>query len=187
MESNAKNDSVIELLRDHYYVILCEGCFNYDQVKVFPRSGRTRDAKTSIVVKSPEGLQEARLYARSRSVDIVSFGSSNLKYLDESEIGLLSEFGKAIEIRVNELVSNYKALGRLRRTASLLINKEIAVSFTCSPASVLQICVPMQVLSFFENLKLNAEDLTVLWSLATNYVISKVEEKGMRKVLSGDR
>ena len=186
LESNVRGDPASELLKRYYYLLLCEGCTKYDFEKVFPRTSSPKKAKRYIVVASPNSLSEARLYARSKLVDLISFGKENLKYLDESEIELIMSSGKAIEVRVDELIEDYKALGRLRKVSSLLINKEIATSFTCSPASKLNVCLPTQVLSLLNHLRVDEEDALVLWSLATNYVLSKLESKGMRKVLSGD-
>lgn len=186
MESNVKSNDVIELLLHHYYLLLCEGCSNYDFEKVYPRSSKVKKSKSEIIVASPRNLSEARLFAKSRIVDIVSFGASNLRYLDSSQVELLIQSGKAIELRINELITDYKALGRLRRFASLLINKEIATSFTCSPSRALEICVPHQVISLLKTLELGEEDSLTLWSLSTNYVLSLVESKGMKKVLRRD-
>jgi len=184
-ESWVKDEEAAGLVKAFYIGCLCEGC------KACPprvtvegwRGVRTK----AVVFARPSEQEEFRAAARHRHVDGISFGKKTLRYLDDSQVKLMIQFGKIAEIRVRELLSHYKSLGDLRKVLNLALNKELPLVFTCAPESVYEVCHPFQIISLGEGLGFAEEDLKVLWGLGTNFMISLIESKlGMRTVLRGD-
>ncbi len=187
VESCAKGDEAAELLSNYYYNVACEGCNSSAFIKRRTVKGWKGIRSSSIVFAEPTKQEEARAAARHRLVDVVSFNARTLRYLDESEALLVLQGGKAVEINVTSVLTRYKALHDLDKSVELLLNKWVPTLFTCCPSTPFEICHPSQIVSLVETLGYSEGDVEALWSLGSNWIISRYEAKsGMKRVLRSD-
>jgi len=189
VESYARGDEpALEALK-FYIAVACEGCTIREGIipRFTVRAWRGKKRK-AVIFASPTEREELRAAARHRWVDVVSFGKRTLRYLDDSEALLVLQQGKAVEIRINEVVSKWKSLHDLKVVINLLLNKWVPTLFTCSPSRKLELCTPYQIISLVTFLGHKEEDVEALWSLGSNWLISVAERKlGMKRFLRSDK
>ncbi len=185
VESWVRDEHAANLVKEFYLACLCEGC-NACPPRITVEGWRGVKSR-AIVFAKPKEREEFRAAARHRHVDGISFGRRTLRYLDDSQVKLMIQFGKVAEVRVREILDHYKSLGDLREALNLALNKDLPLVFTCSPSSALEVCHPFQVISLCESLGFDEEDVKAIWGLGTNMLISLIESKlGMRTVLRGE-
>ena len=179
VESFVLNDDIALYLLRYYEYVICDGCTVNDK-RVMKRKtvkGWKGVKSNKLVFSIPQKPNEFRMAARHRSVDVISFGKKTLRFLDRSEVALINQFGKAVEIRIVELLEYEKSLGDLRRAVNILLNKWVPTLFTCSPKSEYEICHPLHIISLLETFGFKEDDVTALWALGTNWALSKYEAK----------
>jgi len=180
VESFVKSEELLTELLRYYGYVICEGCKSYDSrilLRKTVRGWRGIKSKKLVFVVS-DNLNEFRLAARNRFVDVISFGKKSLRFLDVSEANLIDRFGKAIEIRVNELLEHEKSLGDLKRAINILLDKWVPTLFTCAPSSLYEICHPYQIIALINTFGYDESEIEALWSLGSNWALSRYESKG---------
>ncbi|UXD22374.1 hypothetical protein IPA_04015 [Ignicoccus pacificus DSM 13166] len=187
VESFARGDEAAEASLKYYLAVVCDGCKSKGFIpRTTVNTWKGKRTKT-LVFASPSEREALRAAARHRFVDVVSFGGKTLRYLDESEVLLVLQGGKGIEIRINEVLERWKSLNDLKRVVNLLLNKWVPTLLTCSPSSRYELCHPFQIISLIATLGYKEEDVAALWGLGSSWLISLIERKmGMKKVLRSD-
>ncbi len=126
----------------------------------------------------PRDLNELRAAARHPRVDIVVVSGRTWRYADESEVNLVKQFSKAIEVIYWEVIEWGRKVRYFKRLVELCYKKEVPLAISSKARSVYEFVHPYQKLALLQLMGFSEEDAKAILGISSAWLYSLGEARG---------